>query len=431
MSILNKWFDLRRQHTTVRQEVFAGFTTFSTMAYIIVVNPLILAKAGMNFSSVMLATLLIAAVSTFLMGVVGRYPIAVAPGMGMNAYFTYSVVIGMGIPWQTALGVVFVTSIILLLLWITKLRQRIIRAIPLGLKIATTAGVGMFLVVIALNNAKMIVSNPNTLITVGNLLTPEAAFTIFGIIVITALMARGVNSAMLIGILVNWLVGLILGYVQWEGVIDWPSFSTATFGALDIQGALAKDLWMVVFAFVFICLFDSSGSLMGLAYQGGYLDKQGKLPRMQRALLPDVVGTFGGAFCGSSPAVVFVESASGIAAGGRTGLVAVTVAGMFLISLFFEPLAASIPTFAITPVLFIVGAMMIKSLKDLTFDDPSDWIPALAVFVGIPLSYSIGIGIGFGLVLYPLCKLIAGKVKEVNIIIWIIAALFFFKFVIA
>lgn len=417
-------FSLSRERVSIKREITAGLTTFSTMAYIIIVNPLILSKTGMEFSSVMLATILVSAMATFLMAIIGRYPFALAPGMSMNAYFAYSVVLGLGVPWQTALGVVFLASILLLILWMARARQFVIQAIPFGIKVATTAGIGLFLIVTALNNARIIVTRPKAFLAVGNLVSPEALFTFFGILVITALLARGVRAALLIGILVNWAGGIILGFVQWEGIVDFPSYSTAAIGALDIRGALAPNLWMAIFAFVFILLFDSTGSLMGLTYHGGFADKEGKFRGMQRALLPDILGTMGGAWMGTSPTVVFMESASGIAAGGKTGVTALTVSILFLLALFFEPLASSIPPFAVTPVLFVVGAMMMKTLKSLQFRDPTEWIPALAAFVAIPLTYNVGMGIGLGMVLYPFGKLLAGKAKEAHPLTWLIAALF-------
>jgi len=429
MNFIQKYFQLSKHQTSLRTELVAACTTFSTMAYIIVINPLILSLAGMDFSSVMIATILAAALSTILMGLYAHYPFALAPGMGMNAYFTYSVVLGMHISWETALGIVFLTGVLLLILWITGLRELIVKAMPKGIKIGTTAGVGLFLVVVALSNAKIIVSHPQTLLQLGNLAEPNAYLTFVGILLITALLSWRIPGAILIGILFNWLLGLLLGIIPFKGLVDLPHFNLKTFLALDLQKALSPDLWMVTFSFLFICLFDSSGSLMGIAHQGRFLDKEGKLSRLRRALLPDGIGTFFGALLGTSPTSVYVESASGVAAGGRTGLSALFIALLFVLALFFEPLAASIPIFAVTPVLIIIGAMMMSSLKELDWEMPSDLIPGFMTLIGIPLTYSIGIGIGMGLILYPLCKLCAGKVKEVHWLVWVLAALFIFEFI--
>jgi adenine/guanine/hypoxanthine permease len=425
---LEKKFQFSRHKTSLKKELIAGFTTFSTMSYIIVANPLILSAAGMDFSSVMLATIFTSVIAMLIMGLYANYPFALAPGMGMNAYFTYSVVLGMGVPWQTALGIVFITGSILILMWIFGLRRLIIDAIPKGLKVGTTAGIGLFLVFIALTKNKMIVSNEQTIVGLGNIIAPESLLCGLGIVVIAVLLARRVQGAILIGILLNWIIGLGLGLVKWKGIVGLPHFASTTFLAADIKGALNPNLWLIAFSFLFVCLFDSSGSLMGIAHQGRFLDKEGKLPRLRSALLPDGVGTFVGSLLGTSPTVVFIESASGIAAGGRTGLPVILVSILFLVSLFFEPLISSIPFFAIAPVLIIVGAMMMCAITELDWEDPSDYIPCFITVVGIPLTYSIGIGIGFGMILYPICKLFSGRVREVHWLTWILAALFCYKF---
>ena len=425
---LETFFQFGRHQTTLKKELIAGLTTFSTMAYIIVANPLILSSAGMDFYSVMIATIFTAVIAMLLMGLYANYPFALASGMGMNAYFTYSVVLGMSVPWQTALGIVFITGAVLILMWLFGLRTLIIDAIPKGLKVGTTAGVGLFLVLIALTKNKIIVSSPLTVVTLGNILAPEALLCGLGIVVIAVLLARGVQGAILIGILLNWVIGLSIGLVKWKGIVGWPHFASTTFLAADIKAALHPDLWLVAFSFLFICLFDSSGSLMGIAHQGRFLDKAGKLPRLKRALLPDGAGTFVGSILGTSPTVVYIESASGIAAGGRTGFTVVVVAILFLLSLCFEPLIASIPFFALAPVLVIVGAMMMRSITELNWEDPADYIPCFITVVAIPLTYSIGIGIGLGMILYPICKLLSGRIKDVHWLTWILAALFCYKF---
>lgn len=426
--ILEKWFHLGKHKTTVKRELLAGLTTFSTVAYVMVVTPMIMADAGMDFSSAMIATVIISFLTTFCMAFVGNYPFALAPGIGMSAYFTYSVVIGQGVSWQTALGIVCISGVLLLLLWVLRLRELIIEAIPLGLKVGATAGVGIFLVIIGLKNAQIIVPHPQTLLTLGNVLAPESLLAALGLVVTAALMTWRVQGAILIGILLCWILGLVFGIVEWKGVVAWPNFELKTFMQLDVQGALSKDLWLVSFAFLFICLFDTAGSLMGLAHQGHFVDKEGRLPRLRRVLFPDILGTLLGSFLGASASVVYLESASGVAAGGRTGLTALLVSLLMLGSLFFEPLASSIPVFAITPVLIIIGAMMLRSVLKFEWEDPSDYIPCFVTVVGIPLTYSIGNGIGLGMVLYPVCKLLSGKAKQVHWLAWILGGLFALKF---
>ncbi|MFI5334999.1 MAG: NCS2 family permease [Chlamydiales bacterium] len=413
----------------MKKEVLAGLTTFSTMAYILIVNPLILSEAGIDFSSAMLATLLLAFLGCTLMGTVARYPLAIAPGVGLSAYFTYSVVIGGGVAWQTALGLVFLTGLLLLILWVTGLRELIIDAIPKGLKIGTTAGVGLFLVVIGLKNAEIIISHPQTLLTLGNLARPEVVFVGLALALSAALMSRGVSGALLIGIFFCWASGLVFKIVEWKGIFALPAFSTSSFFQLDIAAALSSDYWMILFSFLFICLFDVSGSLMGLAHQGKFLDKAGKLPRLKRALFPDAVCTTVAGLFGSSACAIYIESAAGIGAGGRKGATAITVGFLFLLSLFFEPLASSIPLFAVTPVLVTIGALMLQSVVDIDWKDPTEFIPAFVTVVGIPLTYSVGVGIGLGILLYPLCKLFAGKWRSVHWLLWILAGLFAFQFV--
>ncbi len=412
----------------LKKEFIAGLTMFSTMVYAIVIIPMMLSEAGMDFSSVMMATILVTIFGTLLMGVVGNYPFALGPGIGMCAYFAYSVVLGQNIPWQSALGAAFVSGVILFLLWLFKLRELIIHAIPKGLKIGATAGIGLFLVVIALKNVHIVVPHPQTLMTLGNLASFESILSLFGVALIAALMAWRVQAAMLIGVLVNWMIGLSLGLVQWKGLISWPQFHSETFLQLNLRHALGPDLWLVIFSFLFIAIFDTSGTIMGLAHHGQLLDKQGKLPRLRRVLFSDTLATPLGAILGTCPSVVYLESAAGIAAGGKTGLTSVIVAFLYFVSLFFIPLAASIPVFAITPVLVVIGALMLKAVSFLDWEDPSDFIPCFVTVIGIPLTYSIGIGIGLGILLYPICKLFAGKYKQVHPVTWVLAALFAYRF---
>lgn len=396
-----------------------------------VVVPLIMKNGGVPFSGCLIATLLTAAIATLTMGLLANYPFVLFPGISMGAYFTYSLVIENQIPWQTAMGMLFLVAIAMLILWVTRLREWIIHAIPLGLKMGTTGGIGLFLTLIALKNANLVVSNSQTLIGVGNLLSPESLLFTFELVLIIALMARRVHGAILIGVFVNWVLGLILGLVQWNGMVAFPEISTTTFFALDIAKAFHWDHAFLIFSFLIVYLFDTSGTLMGLAHQGKFFDKDGNLPRFRRALLPDTLGTFFSSLFGTAAAVPYVESAAGVAAGGRTGLTATVVGVLFLASLFFEPLAASIPFFAVGPVLVIIGALMIRSVLDFKWDDPSDFIPCYVTLIAIPYMFSIGNGIGVGVVLYPLCKLCAGKWREVHFLLWIMAILFALKFMFA
>ncbi len=411
-----------------KREILAGLTTFSTLVYILIVNPLILADGGVDFASALLATAAIGFLGSCLMGLYANYPFALAPGIGMAAYFTYSVVLGQGVAVPTAFGIVFVSGILLLLLWITGLRELIIRGIPKGLKIATTAGVGLFLVVIGLKNSKIIVAHSQTLLALGDLHTPEVLLAALGIALIAALISRGITAALLCGVLFCWIGGLLLGVVEWKGVFALPTFTSKTFLTLDILSAVRPEYWLIIFSFLFIGLFDVSGSLMGLAHQGKFLDSKGQLSRLRRALFPDALCTTFSGLLGVSACSVFIESASGIAAGGKTGLTALTVGLLFLLTIFFEPLAASIPLFAVTPVLIVIGALMLQSVVDIDWKDPTEFIPAFMTIVGIPFTYSIGTGIGFGILLYPLCKLLAGRWRDVHWLTWILAALFAVKF---
>lgn len=427
-NILERFFQTRQHKTTIKNEIVAGLTTFSTIAYAMVVVPLILQNAGLSFKECLAATLLTGAIATLMMGILANYPFVFFPGMGIGAYFTYSIVIENHLPWQTALGLTFLVGLLMVVLWVTRLRELIIHAIPLGLKIGTTAGIGLFLVLIALKNMNLVIFNSQTLIGAGNLVAPQSLLFGFELALIAALMAKGVRGAILIGVFVSWVLGLAFGFVQWKGVVALPEFSMKAFLALDIKSAFSFDCIFLVFSFLMVYLFDTSGALMGLAHQGAFFDKDGNLPRFRRALLPDTLGTLCASLLGTSPTVPYVESAAGMAAGGRTGLTSTVVGLLFLASLFFAPLVASIPFFAVAPVLVIVGALMLRSVIDFRWKDPSDFIPCYVTVVAIPYLFSIGNGIGLGMILYPVCKLLCGKWREVHPFAWILALLFAVKF---
>lgn len=406
----------------------AGLTTFSTMAYIIFVNPMILSSTGMDFGAVMVATILSAAIATFIMGVYANYPFALAPGMGLNAYFTYGVVLGMGHSWQIALATTFIAGFGFLVLNLLRLRELVMSAIPRSLRLAVTSGIGIFIAFIGLQNGNIIQSHPATLLTVGDITSSQAYLTGLGLIVTTALMSLGFRSAIFMGILLNWLIGLATGLVEWQGLVAMPPSVMPTLLQMDLAGALKPELVWVVVSFLFIAVFDTTGTLIGLAEQGGFVDSKGKLPRAQQALVTDAIGTMVGASLGTSPVVTYLESASGIAAGGRTGLTAVVVAGLFLMAMFFSPLAASIPLFATSPTLIIIGALMLKPIVRLDWDDPTEFIPAFVALTTIPFTFSIGTGIGLGFVTYALVKLLSGRAREVHWLTWVLASLFLFKF---
>lgn len=423
-----RYFKLSENGTSIKTEGLAGLATYSTMAYIIAVNPLILSQAGMDFGAVMVATILAASLSTLIMGLYANYPFAQAPGMGLNAYFAYGVVLGSGHSWQVALGASFIAGLGFLLLNLLNVRETIMHAIPSCLRLATTAGIGLFLAFIGLKNVGIIVDNPATLVSLGDMTSPKTYLSGLGIIVTVALMMRNYKAAILIGILMNWMIALATGLVPWQGIISWPPNIAPTFMQLNISNLFTPQLLGIVISFLFIAIFDTAGTLVGLAQQGQFLDQRGRLPRAKQALVTDAIGSMVGAAAGTSPMTTYLESASGIAIGGRTGLTSVVVALLFLLSLFFSPLIASIPLFATTPVLVVIGALMLKSLQGLKWDDLSELIPGFVVMVSIPLTFSIATGIGLGFLTYPLVKSLSGKRDEVHWLMWLLAGLFALKF---
>ncbi len=426
--MLDRIFHLKSNNTTVKTEIIAGVTTFMTMAYIIFVNPSILSKTGMDFGAVMVATIIGSALATLVMGLWVNYPFALAPGMGLNAYFTYSVVMGMGYKWQVALGAVFISGTLFLILTFLKIRQLIVEAIPDVLKTSTAAGIGLFIAFIGLQNARLVVGDPATLVTLGNFRTADALLTILGVIIIAVLMKLKVRGAILFGIIFNWLIGLALGLVDYQGIVSLPPNPAPTFLKLDIAGAVNTGLFTIIFAFFFVDLFDSTGTLVGVAEQAGYIKPDGTFPRVDRALTTDAAGTMAGALMGTSTVTAYIESAAGVAEGGKTGLTAVTVAFLFLVSLFLSPLAKSIPEFATAPALIIVGSLMMKQFIKINWEDMSEVMPAFAVMLFMPLTYSIANGISIGFILYPLIKGLSGRYREVHWLSWFLCALFIIRF---
>lgn len=429
--MLERTFNLRRQGTTVRTELLAGLTTFLTMAYITVVNPAILTESGMDFGAVFAATCLAAAFGTLMMGLVANYPIALAPGMGLNAFFTYDVVLTLGYSWQVALGAVFISGLLFLLLSVLPVREWIINAIPQTLKLAISAGIGLFLALIGLKNAGIIVDQPTTLVTLGDLSDPTVLLALIGFYAIVALYSRRVPGAVIIGILMITAVGVMLGVSQWHGLFASPPDIRPTLLQLDIRGALELSLVAIIFTFLFVDLFDTAGTLIGVAHRAGFLDHRGRLRRLRPALIADSSATVLGATLGTSPTTSYVESATGINAGGRTGLTAMVVAALFLLCLFFSPLAESIPAYATAPALLFVGCLMTRGLTEIRWDDVTEYAPAVVTAIAIPLTFSIAHGIGLGFISFVLIKVFSGRLKECSPPVCLISLLFGAKFAFA
>lgn len=427
--ILERWFRLSESGSDVRTEVIAGITTFLTMVYIAFVNPSILSEAGMPFGPVFVATCLAAAFATLVMGLFANYPIALAPGMGLNAFFTYGVVLGMGHPWEVALGAVFLSGTLFVTLSVLPVRRWIIDAVPRGQKMAISAGIGIFLGVIALRDAGIIEGSPATLLTMGELTAAPAVLALLGFCVIAALSARRIPGAAILGILGVTAIGLILGVSEWHGFASLPPDPTPTLFALDIGAALQLGMIAVIFTFLIVDLFDTAGTLIGVAHQAHLLDDEGRLPRIERALMADSTGTVAGTLLGTSSVTSYIESAAGVGAGGRTGLTAVVVAGLFLVCLFLSPLAESVPSFATAAAILYVACLMTRALKDVEWDDITESAAAVVTAIAIPLTYSIADGIGLGFITYVAIKILAGRWRECRPMLLVVALVFAAKFI--
>ena len=433
--MIEKTFKLSEQGTSVRTEVLAGFTTFLTMAYIVIVNPAILGQAGMPIAAVAAATCLAAGLGSILMGVIANYPIALAPGMGLNAYFTFTVVKGMGLPWETALGCVFLSGVAFLVLTVAGIRQLIVGAIPRPLFSAVAAGVGLFIAFIGLKEAGIIVADPATTVALGDLTKPSAALAILGLLVMGALMAWRVKGAILIGILVAagaaWALGLakIVPGEYGLAALTATAFKLDVPAALHLNGALGMALAEVIFVFLFVDLFDNVGTLVGVTKKAGLVQPDGTIPRLNRILTADSIATIGGSLAGTSTVVSYIESASGVAAGGRTGLTAIVVGLLFLLTLFFAPWVQAIPAAATAPALIIVGSMMVGALADIDWEDPGVAIPAFLTVIAIPLTFSIANGLAFGITAYAGLKLVRGQAKPGDWLLFVLAALFVARFI--
>jgi AGZA family xanthine/uracil permease-like MFS transporter len=425
--LLQRVFHLNENKTTVQRELLAGLTTFMTMSYVVVVNPRILSEAGMPVDGVLFATCVSSAAATLIMGLWANYPIALAPGMSLNAYFAYSIVLGRGVPWQTALGVVFLSGLLFLLLTLTKIREQIVNGIPDCLKYGTAGGIGLFIAFIGLRNAKIIVGNPATFVGFGKISNPQVLLSAVGLIFIAVLMARRVGSAILIGILALTLAGIPLGLAHWpEHLFSWPHPS-GTLLRLDLRAATKIGLSELVFVFFFVDLFDNVGTLVGVCEEGRFL-RDGKLPRASRALLADAFGTIFGALTGTSTVTSYIESAAGVAAGARTGMGNLVIAALFLLAMFCAPLIAVIPVYATAPALILVGALMCGSIARVRWDDFSEAFPAFLTLVATPLTFSIATGLSLGLLSFTFVKLGTGKHREISPLIWVLSALFLLRY---
>lgn len=431
-STIRRYFEFDKHHTNLKTEIIAGITTFFTLAYILLVNPSILHEAGMDLGAVFVATVLSAIIGTLLMGLIANYPIALAPGMGLNAYFTYTVVGAMGVDWRVALGAVFVSGFIFLILTLTSLRELMINVIPKNLKYAVSAGIGLFIAFIGLKNADILVASESTLLGINPKFTsdPMILLTLFGLLITIVMMIRKVKGAIFIGMIVTAVVGMLMGLIPVPSrIFALPPSIAPTFLQMDIMGALELGILAIVFSFLFVDLFDGIGTLVGVTTQSGIM-KDNKLPRASRALFSDSLATMSGAALGTSTVTPYIESSAGVAAGGRTGMTAITTAFFLGLSLFFFPL---IETFAgvaalTSPALIMIGVLMASSLKEIEWSHLTDAIPAFVTIIMMPLSSSIATGISMGFILYPICKVVIGEWKQVHPIMYALCVIFILRY---
>lgn len=428
--MLEQVFKLSQNGTTVRTELVAGLTTFLTMAYIIFVNPAILADAKMPFGAVFTATCVAAAIGCFLMAFLANYPIALAPGMGLNAYFAYGVVGGMGYSWQVALGCVFISGLLFLIISVLPVREWIVNAIPKSLKMAIAAGIGLFLALIALKNSGIVVAHPATLVAHGKLVSWPVLMAVLGFALIVALEYRRVMGGVIIGILVVTVISILAGEQKFAGIFDVPPSIAPVFFQMDLPGALKVGLVTVVFAFLFVDMFDNTGTLIGLAHRGGFMRPDGTVPRLRGVLISDSAAAAIGAAVGTSTTTSYIESASGINAGGRTGLTAAAVGILFLLALFVAPLAGSIPAYATAPALLYVACLMARGLTEVEWDDLTEAAPAVITALAMPFTFSIADGIAFGFISYVGIKIAAGRFGDIHPAVGILAVLFVIKYVV-
>ncbi|MFQ3325193.1 MAG: AGZA family xanthine/uracil permease-like MFS transporter [Pseudomonadales bacterium] len=427
-SILERIFKLSEHNTRISTELLAGLTTFITMAYIIFVNPQMMATAGMDYGASFTATCMAAALACFFMGFYSNWPIGLAPGMGLNAFFTYTVVGEMGYSWQVALGAVFLAGVLFVIMSVTRLRAWILESIPRDLRIAMGCGVGLFIGFIGLKSGGIIVANQATILSMGDLTQPSTMLAALGFILIAALSVRQIPGAIMLGVLSLTVVGLIIGEVQYNGIISSPPSIAPIFLQLDIAGAFDVAMISVIIAILFVNLFDTTGTLMGVATRAKLVDEQGNIQNLDKALKADSSSSIVGAFLGCAPVTSYVESTAGVAAGGRTGLTAVTVGLLFLLAIFFSPLAGMVPAFATSGALVYVALLMMSGMRELDWDDATELVPALLTIIMIPLSFSIANGIAMGFISYVAIKVITGRTGEVSMGAWFLAIIFVAKF---
>lgn len=426
--MIDRLFGITSSGSTIRTEIIAGATTYLAMAYIVFVNPVILAEAGMDQGAVFVATCLASALATLLMALLANYPLALAPGMGINAYFTYGVVKGLHYSWEVALGAVFLSGFLFLILSVTRIRAWLVDAIPLSQKMAISAGIGLFLGIIALKEAGIITASPDTIVTLGDLHAPAALLAGAGFLVMVALDRRAVPGAIIVAVLGTAAVGILLGVSPFFGIAALPPSLAPTFLALDLRGALDAGVATIVFAFLFVDLFDNTGTLIGVAHRAGLLDRDGRLPRVERAFAAASLAAMGGALIGTSTVTSYIESAAGVKAGGRTGLTGVIVAALFLLTLFLAPLAQSVPVYATAPALLFVACLMARGLAELDWDDPTEYAPAVVTALAMPLTFSIANGLALGFISYAAVKLLSGRFAEAGPAMTVLAVLFLVKY---
>ena len=426
--MLEKLFGFDRNVTRVRTEVLAGITTFLTMAYILAVNPNILSATGMDKGALFTTTVIASAFATLLMAFYAKLPFGLAPGMGLNAFFAYTVCLTMGYTWQFALTAVLIEGLIFILLTVTNLREKIVDAIPVTLKNAIGAGIGLFISFIGLQNAGIIVNNDATLISMGNITSGTALLGMIGLVVTSLLLVKGVRGALLFGILITTLIGIPMGITKFDGIFSTPPSIEPIFWQFEWHNIFTKEMIVVVFTFLFVDMFDTIGTLVGVTTKAGMMDNNGKIPHLKQAFMVDAIGTTAGAMLGTSTITTFVESASGVGEGGRSGLTSFVTAVCFLLSLFFAPFFLSVPGAATAPVLILVGLMMMSSVLKVNFADYSEAIPAFICIIFMPLAYSISDGIVLGMISYVLINLLTGKYKKLTIGMYILAAIFVLKF---
>lgn len=429
MNVIERYFGIDGRNTTIKTEILAGLTTFLTMAYIIFVNPDMLAKAGMDKGAVFVATCLASALGCFLMGLIARLPVALAPGMGLNAFFTFTVVLGMGKSWQVALGAVFISGLLFVLISAFKLREWIINAIPYTLKQGIVAGIGAFLAFIALKSSGIIVASPATFVTMGKLTDFGPAMAILSFFLIVVFVQRKVPAAVMLSILIVMVISLLAGETHYSGIVSMPPSIAPTFMQLDIAGALDVSMVSVIFAFLFVVLFDTSGTLIGVTKKAGLMSTDGQIPNLGKALFADSTAAVAGSLLGTSSVTSYVESTAGVAAGGRTGLTAIVVGVLFLLALFFAPLAGMIPAYATAGAIFYVAVLMLFTLREIDWDDLTEASPVAVVLLLTPLTFSIADGIALGFITYTIAKLVSGRYKEVSPAVWVLTVILLAKLV--